>query len=566
MQSYKLIDNYISSNEKIQNILNVSSNLEELIQLSKKEFTSNKIKEINSIKETISIKVNDYDVDFKILILDENNKVEYANNFYMLNKDIYNSFKSSSFFSFGNNYNYKYLALENRIFMFYNKNAIYIYKNNKSSLNLELILWFDNNERDLVLEEIQKIGLKKYLEYLLFDNDYTSPLFNKEQKKIGTAYKYSEQISDYSNLNINFNMRKIFLLYLNYYYLLHPKTTTKFQEFQEYYIVNKSWIQKYKKYYDFDKIYNEINEKVTIKNIFKTLKENKEITDKKLALMIKQLPKNMTYSFNEKDKNFAQNYKNRHTKIPDILALTYQDSNVENKEIFYTINFEIINKKIYDELFKNIDKDTELDIFLKAEILFDKKRIIVKIENNHNPDVKVILYIGQLAPSLSFQPECFLLYENSTLMFNHIYGLKEGLNDFCEKFMKEPVNTKELIINNQKFGLAVKKEQNPDWNLKFNDDDLISTYFNRPTLVGLTNIGAPYYMNEILQCFCQIEEFASYFKFNRYVNYISNNYEKLGKNCLSKSFKILIDNIWPITLHNKINNLNNIIYSQVEFK
>ena len=132
--------------------------------------------------------------------------------------------------------------------------------------------------------------------------------------------------------------------------------------------------------------------------------------------------------------------------------------------------------------------------------------------------------------------------------------------------MKEPINTKELMINNQNCGLAVKKMQNPDWDEKFNDGDLISTYFYRPTLVGLANIGAPYYMNAILQCFCQIEEFASYFKFNRYVNYISNNYEKLGKNCLSKSFKILIDNIWPITLHNKINNSNNVIYSPVEFK
>ena len=52
--------------------------------------------------------------------------------------------------------------------------------------------------------------------------------------------------------------------------------------------------------------------------------------------MIKQLPKNMTYSFNEKDKNFAQNYKNRHTKIPDILALTYHISffNIQNQKYF----------------------------------------------------------------------------------------------------------------------------------------------------------------------------------------------------------------------------------------
>ena len=578
LESYILIDNYISTNEKIQNTFKTISNLELSIPLIKKEFTLNKIKEINSKKQTIEIKSNDFNVDLKKLILDENNKVDYANNFYILNKDIYNSFKSSSFFSFVNNYNYKYVVLENRIFMLYNKNTIHIYKNNENVLDLELILWFDNNERDYVLEEIQRIGFKQYLEYLLFDNDYVSPLFNKEQKKIGTAYKYSQTIPDYSKIIINFNMRKIFVLYLNYFYLFHPKTITKFQE---YYIVNKKWIQEYKKYYDFDKIYEEIDKNENIKNIFKTLKENEEITDKKLTLMIKKLPKNMIYDFNEKDKNFMKNYKNTNVKIPDISGLNYQDLNGNDQPFYYTNNFEIINKKIYEEFFKSLDKDIEYEsdkksyVFSnktkvenkegKAEIIFDKKRIIVKIEDNQNPGFRTILHIGQLDPSLTFQQECFLLYENSTLMLNHRNYLKEGYNDFCEKFMKEPINTKELIINNQNYGLAVKKVQNPDWIEKFNDGDLISQYFKSAPKVGLSNIGATCYMNATLQCFCQIEEFSSYFKYNKYINKVKLKYEGEKKLCLSSSFQKLIREIWPQSLA-KSNSKERRSYKPNEFR
>ena len=229
-----------------------------------------------------------------------------------------------------------------------------------------------------------------------------------------------------------------------------------------------------------------------------------------------------------------KSYKNTNVKIPDISGLNYQDLDGNDKPFYYTNNFEIINKKIYEEFFKSLDKDIEYEsekksyVFSnktkienkegKAEIIFDKKRIIVKIEDNQNPGFRTILHIGQLDPSLTFQQECFLLYENSTLMLNHRNYIKEGYNDFCEKFMKEPINTKELIINNQNYGLAVKKVQNPDWVEKFNDGDLISQYFKSAPKVGLSNIGATCYMNATLQCFCQIEEFSSYFKYNKYIN------------------------------------------------
>ena len=36
-------------------------------------------------------------------------------------------------------------------------------------------------------------------------------------------------------------------------------------------------------------------------------------------------------------------------------------------------------------------------------------------------------------------------------------------------------------------------------------------FYKNPTLIGLQNIGAAYYMNTILQCFSQIEELTNYF-------------------------------------------------------
>ena len=150
-------------------------------------------------------------------------------------------------------------------------------------------------------------------------------------------------------------------------------------------------------------------------------------------------------------------------------------------------------------------------------------------------------------------------------MFNHRNYLKEGYNDFCEKFMKESINTKELIINNQNYGLAVKKVQNPDWDEKFNDGDLISQYFKSAPKVGLSNIGATCYMNATLQCFCQIEEFSSYFKYNKYINKVILKYEGEKKLCLSSSFQKLIREIWPQSLA-KSNSKERRSYKPNEFR
>jgi ubiquitin C-terminal hydrolase len=120
-----------------------------------------------------------------------------------------------------------------------------------------------------------------------------------------------------------------------------------------------------------------------------------------------------------------------------------------------------------------------------------------------------------------------------------------GFNDFYEDFSKQEINTLEINLDNKTYGLAVKKKQNPDWNPKYDDNDMVSQYFQFAPKVGLANIGATCYMNATLQCFCQIEEFTSYFKYHSHVKNVIQKYNNISQKCLTTSFKTLIENIWP---------------------
>ena len=68
-------------------------------------------------------------------------------------------------------------------------------------------------------------------------------------------------------------------------------------------------------------------------------------------------------------------------------------------------------------------------------------------------------------------------------------------------------------------------------------------------------------MNSILQCFCHIEKFVNFFKYNKQPIQII----KQDKNNLSSSFKLLIEKLWPNNL-NLNNSDNKKYYSPNEFK
>ena len=74
--------------------------------------------------------------------------------------------------------------------------------------------------------------------------------------------------------------------------------------------------------------------------------------------------------------------------------------------------------------------------------------------------------------------------------------------------------------------------------------------------IGLENIGATCYMNSTLQCFCHIEKFIKYFKYNpRIIN-------DTRTDTLSYSFKLLISKLWP----DDSSSNNYTYYSPYDFK
>jgi len=145
-------------------------------------------------------------------------------------------------------------------------------------------------------------------------------------------------------------------------------------------------------------------------------------------------------------------------------------------------------------------------------------------------------------------------------------------------FLKEQDNTKIRKINNSTENYKILnprplKNQINDFNNYLNNNfnnSLLKKQFKKPPLIGLKNIKAYCYMNATLQCFCQIESLVNYFKYDKMVDNVIEKYK--NENCLTKSFKILIENLWPTSGSEYIKkkylskNSNNTYFIPEEFK
>ena len=476
IKTFKIMDEYISKNNNIIEIINNNNDesLEELSKLVQKKFDIKINKEINKENVNINIYSTSYNVTFQYISINSNKYIYYANNFVFLNEEIYYLYRG---WVWSDNYSDEFITGDNKIFIVNEKNNYILVYNIKDNieLDLELILNFDNYESSFI-ERISDNGFKNFFDYLIFSNEI-SPLFDSNEKKIGTAYKYISTKNDYINEDINDNicldLRKILILYVNYQIL---KTQNE-NSFNEYYLVSKKWIQNYKNYYDFDTVYKEFEKNSNVKNIIASLTDFTEdnfISDRKVVLILNSLPKPILNKLIEREKLFSKEYKNDKEKILPIAPLEYSDNNMQNI-IFYYNDFEIIDSKIYKYLFEKLDTviytDTRL-FFMKSGAmkneaekvlcLFDKKRIIIKLINdnaNINSEGKYVLYIGKLNSTFTFEVECFLLYDNISLMDEHIEIIQSqsGFNNFYEQFMKDNNKIKELKIADKKYGLAIKR-------------------------------------------------------------------------------------------------------------
>ena len=516
LKDYEIIENIILKNDNISNIFKDDIKEEEdtIYQKLLKEFDRDSVNQINKNQEGNYKSSNDFNINLITMKIRENKYLYYAKDFFVLNNEIYNSFKSLISYIWNSNEQCSYFSGDNKLFLIidkYNQNLIEVCKINdiNKGFEIDLLLNYDDKvERDKGVNYIIENGYNDFLNLLLLnENDYSFPIFNENQKMIGYAYKYDSEIKDYTNLNINFEIGKIFLLYMyyrklnkNYFYEVNNNFNNQINNinnsFKEYYIINEEWIKEYKNYYNYDIICRELDKNISNQNLFNTLNED-NITDKKLYYIIIKLPKEIIKSFNEKDKNFKKYYKNDKTKTPFLSGINLLDNSKNHKELFYYDKFEIISTQLYEALFLDINinfiskgnRDSfvinESNPIMIAKCLFENDKILVKINNNF--DNKYIIEVGKLNNNI-FNPEVLLVYDKSDYLNNHIQNLilYGGFNDYYQNLQNIQENTIDIIDNNNVIGMAVKIK--PYINLTINNDNNLKNVQNNQKIYNKQNI------------------------------------------------------------------------------
>ena len=278
-----------------------------------------------------------------------------------------------------------------------------------------------------------------------------------------------------------------------------------------------------------------------------------------------------------------------------------------SQEINYLSNIHIINSKIYDLLnnagYKLTEQIKSSELYFignkKICLLFpDKKEDIDEIGFINIEDIFIPEYIIEYqdknnSNSLDilnnfFKKEFYTFYshknidsceikDNQNKVIGNCFKLNNNSKNDSEKERnienpKRKDNEEQINFNNCSLGLnqnfsQAKVIQNPNPNLAGNNFNNFGFFrFNNPPLIGLKNVGATCYMNSVLQCLSKIEPLAKYFKSSKHVNNTITKYKQKNEDCLTESFKILIDNLWPDNYHNLSKNSNNCYYAPYDFK
>jgi ubiquitin C-terminal hydrolase len=472
--------------------------------------------------------------------------------------------------------------------------------NDKNIFQPNIILdIYNKNDYNISINLLLSNGYNQYMKYyLLFSDDYISPIFNKENNIIGQAYRYSKSFNDYSD----FIHKEKYLKFMIQLYFSNYKLNSLFNhkgiKSEKFFMLNEKYLQGLLNYNLIENEINKINTDDEINEIrkvgFNQEKFEKIFEVKKYSIIIKKILSN--------NNNFNQNSKNEND-IPDLM--TFCDNS--NIEIFYYNNFIIIdnafNEKLEEnniQLFKNKYENVVKYYFIESFILIDiskntnspykfileigelKNKKVIPLyllayfnENDFIPHLKYILNIIQISftefiNSFVYSQGNGIKFENDkNIEIGIIYKLSNELqnnNQYIPQsvFNSMATNNNNIINNINKQNANVNIVNNPSSitnkkssinnniieNYLFDNDkgvniiyQSIKQEFKNPPLIGLKNVGATCYMNATLQCFCNIIKFIDFFKYKLKDESIQK-LESKGNPFLTKDFKYLIENLW----------------------
>jgi hypothetical protein len=484
--------------------------------------------------------------------------------------------------------------------------------NNDNSFKLTYIFTYKTgHDLDRALEKLKN----NYLDYidnrLIFDKEeyIVSPIFRGDGEIVGYGYKYNDNLLNLSldKYYLCDNLKNVFKLYI-YYNFLKKKIQNwnkSFLSANEYCLVNKKSIERYKESFNYNNIISIISSQEDKENEIKDISGDKfEIKDKQIYSFLKRLDLGTYLKYNNDFKNLKFN--DEYGFMLDVKTMGYVDLQYNNQHKFdVPYDFEIFPKDLIRQINSEINNFGETK-FTNCEI--NNNLILIDFPFDLNGSGKYISLVAELDYNNSLEVKSVMVFyqefQKKTILREINYDLHELLkekkkevwaqkNEYDESIGYDvcyilQFNKNDNFIINGDFGNnnfnAPKDDNNfyqnnnyDNGNNNNNGDDLIyvdeaeynldyqvmypyiNTNYPYPHLIGLDNIGATCYMNATLQCFCNILPFVNYFKYDKNLIYRVKN--DIGKKTLSSSFKLLIEKLWPNDLINKIKS-----YSPHEFK
>jgi len=315
-----------------------------------------------------------------------------------------------------------YSIIKKKVVIIYNLNInIGILDLNNNIFKPEILILFkDENNIKYIFNELKSSSIENFLNQINikennvgnYKEDNVVVFLNEKYIPRKSQIKKMDNLInpkiDYSSYIINNEFKSILKLY--FYYQSFKLGT---HEDKKYYLINEEYINKYKEHYDYsnlevmlinNKFCSEVSDKI------KTQKNhdlNKILSDEMVTLIIKNLPADIIEKFNVKRKTEIKfNYVTLEPKI----------KNVQNSEILYYDEFELIDEEIYKSLFEENSKGTF------GECIFKKEYIFIKLPAELNKKINsIFIILGAL---------------NQNNIFKAKYLLEFPTNDNFKKLIK----------------------------------------------------------------------------------------------------------------------------------
>ena len=566
--SNNIVESYLNK-ENENNELNNNINFIEIIEKIDNNLLKNITISDNHIYELS--KNNLYKVDHSYMLKTNNNYFIYYKDFILLSPESKHLFSKE--ISQFNIESFPVFFGDNKIFLIIqttSKNIIEIgYLNNENIF--EPTMFFEHGHSHELMQNIELLISTGFLDYqkyyLLFNEDFISPIFDQNNNRIGQAFRYEANVDDYSKFIFNEEYLKSLMgLYFSNYKLKAKFNNNEIKE-ELFYIINENYLKEIESFTlvenelkKFD-LRNEINEAINYgngKNDF-----DKLLQGKKISIILKKI-------LAQKDNIFNKNY--NQAFLPNLSPFS-----CDGFDFFYFDQFKLLDQSINQNLEEN-----KIQLFQNknnniVSVYIIGTFILIDISNyNKNDLYGYITQVCEINNDNIISPIYILAYDNKKYFARHLNYIFQTLQWSFNNFF----GTLDFSKGN---GISLQLDDGKDIGILFKlsgvfpprppppEYDTIEQEFKNPPLVGLKNVGATCYMNATLQCFCNLKKFVNYFKY-KIKKELIKKFESSRKLNLTISFKYLIENIWQtygnkyIMRKNNNKNSNNNYFIPKKFK